>query len=323
MNHPPRILITPGDPQSIGPEVTLKGLALWLGRKKNRKIHYTVVGYLNPLFSTQLQRLASKFKVGINTVHIRPERPLKTDNLSAKDCGYVSGRAIEVATALALQSPSATALVTGPISKERLRLAGFPYDGHTEFLKDLCGVDGVTMLLHNPYLSAGLVTTHVPLRNVAALITKARIIEHASRLIEHFRRYSNTQKPYLQITGLNPHCGEAGLLGSEEEEIHAAIKLLQKKYKTSAKVVGPVSADTAFAMAYRSKNKPDALLAMYHDQGLGPVKTVDFANTINITCGLPFLRTSVDHGTAFDIAQKNIADPSSMFQAIQAAARAL
>jgi len=315
--HSQSLVITPGDPSGIGPEVTFKALKRHL-HDKTTLPHFYIVG--------DLGGYAKKFaQLPLNYDYIKIVCKGRASRLSPafkKNCGLVSGRALEIAHSLIWQK-KAKALVTGPISKERLRLAGFPYDGHTEFLKTLNKVSGVTMMLSNSKLSVSLVTTHVPLANVSALITAERVRDALIRSAQFLVSYKKISRPYLKVCGLNPHAGEAGLLGKEEQHISKGIAAAKKLFP-KMRVSGPYSSDTLFESDQKAMGpkKADLILAMYHDQGLIPVKLLDFPNTINITCGLPYLRTSVDHGTAFDIAGKNVADPSSMYRAIEFAALA-
>jgi 4-hydroxythreonine-4-phosphate dehydrogenase len=216
--------------------------------------------------------------------------------------------------------------VTGPISKERLQKGGFHYAGHTEFLAHLCGLkqDGVTMMLANSQLRVSLVTTHISLQNVSKFLTKEKISQTVLQTVEGLKLFWGIEKPKIAILSLNPHAGENGLFGDEEiKVIRPTLENLKNLGETSCfEIEGPFPADTFFAH-HISNPKFDAVVCMYHDQGLIPVKLIDFQNTINVTLGLPIIRTSVDHGVGFDIAGKNRADPSSLLAAIQAAMRML
>ena len=199
------------------------------------------------------------------------------------------------------------ALVTGPIIKEIVT----PWPGQTEFLADLSGTKKFAMLLTAGKLRVALVTTHLPVSKVAGLITRKKIIE-VVELTREFCQKLGIRQPRIAVTGLNPHAGEGGLLGNEEKRIIApAVK--------QAHAIGPCSADTVFYRAVHGEF--DAVVAMYHDQGLAPFKLIAFDNGVNVTLGLPFVRTAPDHGTALDIAGKGIARAAGMIAAINLAAR--
>lgn len=216
------------------------------------------------------------------------------------------------AAASALKDGKIDALVTAPLHKKNVQSADFSYTGHTPFLKDFFGVNDVLMLLTAENLKIGLVTEHLPVKEIAANITKENIISKLLILNASLKKDFNIEKPKIAVLALNPHAGDEGLIGKEEEEIiRPAIK--EAKHRNLL-VVGPFSADAFFARG--QYNKFDAVLAMYHDQGLIPFKSLAFGEGVNFTAGLPGIRTSPDHGTAFDIAGKNLADPSSFRAAI-------
>jgi 4-hydroxythreonine-4-phosphate dehydrogenase len=207
-------------------------------------------------------------------------------------------------------------IVTAPINKEALALAGLPWRGHTEMLASLTNASNVAMMFWSEKLRVVLATIHIPLASVPAALTidsVAGIIELTNRELPRF----GIARPRIALAGLNPHAGEHGVLGSEE------ISVLEPAVARSAKagidVEGPFPGDTIFLRAMRGDF--DVVVACYHDQGLIPIKMAAFGQAVNVTLGLPIVRTSVDHGTAFDIAGKNIADPESMVQAVLLAAR--
>ncbi len=208
------------------------------------------------------------------------------------------------------------AVVTAPINKEGFAMAGIPYQGHTEYIANLCGRDNFGMMLIGGKLKVMLVTRHIALRNVSDAVSKEKIII-AAELAHKALKWLGIKQPKILVCGLNPHCGDGGLLGDEEAKvIKPAVAILRKK---RINVEGPIAGDVAFYRAL--KDKYCAVLAMYHDQGLAPLKTVAFDKGINLTLGLPIIRTSPDHGTAFNIAGKNLANPSSMISAIELAIR--
>jgi len=296
---PIEIVITPGDPEGIGPEVTRKALRLLKAELKNVSI--ILVGS-----SSRFPKLS-----GVRFI----EHPGRASP------GYQSGWAVEAATRYVMESPANRALVTGPISKERLKKAGFPYQGHTDFLASLTSTRGVTMMLANETFRVCLVTNHCPLSEVAAKITPGAL----ETALLHARKFCHDllgkKNPRIAVLGLNPHSGEAGLLGAEEQTvIRPCLKRLSARYR-DCEISGPHPADSFFAVeaSRKPRDRHDVILAMYHDQGLIPVKLSGFSESLNMTLGLPIIRTSVDHGTAFDIAGKNLADAGSMVYAIRKA----
>ncbi|MGE0614796.1 MAG: 4-hydroxythreonine-4-phosphate dehydrogenase PdxA [Bacteriovoracia bacterium] len=326
---PPVVLITPGDPNGIGPEVVAK---VFRKSKFPKSVRFVCVGAEAPL-----KKLRVKYRIPGSHAElggIRRAKPgtlwlLPTPNPPAgftrtAKAGFQSGWSISASVKL-LQAGSADALVTGPISKENLQAGGFPYHGHTDFLADLARPSPeahaveVTMMLANSQLRVSLVTVHQSLRQVPDSLTREGIVRAVMQTWEHLTGFCGISRPKIAVTALNPHAGEAGILGREEIEIITpALDELRAKLGRKCELTGPHPADTLFAMNQLAKPKErvDAVVCMYHDQGLIPVKLLDFPNTVNLTLGLPFIRTSVDHGTGFDIAGRGIADPSSMESAI-------
>jgi 4-hydroxythreonine-4-phosphate dehydrogenase len=211
-----------------------------------------------------------------------------------------------------LASGKIDVLVTAPLSKESVQQAGFPFPGHTEFLAEMAGVNEALMLLVSPFLKVALVTSHVPLKDVPALLTKEKIVEKIHTLEKSLTKDFGISRPKIAVLGLNPHAGENGKIGLEEQEIISPAIQLAKN--DGSLVYGPYAADGFFGSEQRSKF--DGVLAMYHDQGLAAFKALSFEEGVNFTAGLPIVRTSPDHGTAFDIAGKNIAEEQSMRSAI-------
>ncbi|MEP6513189.1 MAG: 4-hydroxythreonine-4-phosphate dehydrogenase PdxA [Parafilimonas sp.] len=210
----------------------------------------------------------------------------------------------------ALKEGQIKGLVTAPVHKKNIQSATFNYTGHTPYLKAMFGVDNVAMLMVAENLRVALVTEHVPIKEIAANITKENIISKLRICNTSLQKDFGIDKPKIAVLGLNPHAGDEGLIGNEEEGI---LKPAIKEAKQNMLVFGPYSADAFFARG--SYNEFDAVLAMYHDQGLIPFKSLSIGAGINYTAGLPVVRTSPDHGTAFDIAGKGIADTSSFFAA--------
>jgi 4-hydroxythreonine-4-phosphate dehydrogenase len=224
--------------------------------------------------------------------------------------------ALEEAADLALRG-ELDAVVTGPINKARMYDIGFKFPGQTEFFADRCGTRNFAMLLTGAKLTVALVTVHLPLREVPGAL-KTKEIVRVGLLLEDFLRRRGMNQPRIAVAGLNPHAGESGSIGSEETDtIAPAIAELRRLTESRANVIGPFSPDTIFHHA--ANGDWDGVLCMYHDQGLIPLKLHAFHEGVNVTLGLPFPRTSPDHGTAFEIAGKNIARPDSMIAAINVA----
>ena len=215
------------------------------------------------------------------------------------------------AAAHALKEGHIQGLVTAPIHKNNVQSENFNYPGHTPFLRDVSGAKDVLMILYTHNLKLALVTEHVPLKDVAKYITRDTILSKLNLLHQSLKKDFGIDKPKIAVLGLNPHAGDEGLIGKEEEEI---IKPAIKEAKKNMMVFGPYSADAFFAR--HNYLQFDAVLAMYHDQGLIPLKTIAGGEGVNYTAGMSFVRTSPDHGTAFDIAAKNIADPTSFISAV-------
>lgn len=279
----PRILITLGDPAGIGPEVV--DSALKSGRLP--------AGF--------------EFEVLGNRHAGQPGRPDKESARAALDA---LDQAVE-----ALKSGHADAVVTGPVSKEGLQDIGFPHPGQTEYFANAFGVTDFGMLLTGDRLTVALATIHEPLTKVSGLLT-IEGIHRTGLLTAAFLKRRGIVRPRIAVAGLNPHSGENGAFGDEEMRIIApAIRLLNESGQ--AHFFGPGVPDAIFRDA--AHGAADAVIAMYHDQGLIPLKLLDFDNAVNVTLGLPKPRTSPDHGTAFSIAGKGLADPSSMISAIRLA----
>jgi 4-hydroxythreonine-4-phosphate dehydrogenase len=222
--------------------------------------------------------------------------------------------AIEKAVGI-LKKRQAHGLVTGPVNKSKIAYSGIPFKGHTEYLAEITHTEKYAMMLCGGSLRVTTVTRHIPFKEVPLSLNKGTIID-AIILTEHaLKKHFGIQRPKIGVCGLNPHCGEGGKIGDEEEKIiKPAVNSLKRRVP---RICGPISGDIIFHMAYNGKL--DAVISMYHDQGLGPLKMVAFEKGVNVTLGLPFVRTSPDHGTAYDIAGKGIANPGSMKEAIKLA----
>ena len=285
----PRIGVTVGDPAGIGPEIARKAAAN---------------PALSALCDIVLYGPASEEQVG------RYER----GRVSA-EAGRAAYDAIVAATRDA-EAGIIDAIATAPINKEAFAAAGLPWRGHTDLLAHLTGAGQVAMMFHAESLRVILATVHIALADVPTALTRELLegtITLASRELPRF----GFLRPRLALAGLNPHAGEHGVIGREDDDVLApAVSSCRSR---GIDVAGPFPADTVFVRAMRGEF--DAVIACYHDQGLIPVKLVAFGQAVNVTLGLPIVRTSVDHGTAFDIAGRGIADPSSLFEAITLAAR--
>ena len=320
---PPPLAVSLGDPAGIGPEVIAK---CWDNRARFDLAPFVAIGdprsiravWDGPVATIDDPREAdSAFDVGLPLIQIpspdadRPGHP----SVAGAHCSL---DALEIAVGLA-RSGSAAGVVTGPVSKEQLYSIGFRHPGQTEFVAERCGIaaSNVVMMLAGPTLRTVPVTTHVPLRDVPDLLTASLIESRGRTTLRGLRRQFGIAEPRLAIAGLNPHAGEGGLLGRAEiEVIEPAIAALRAE---GWRVSGPHPADTLFHETARGRY--DAALCMYHDQALIPVKALHFADAVNITLGLPIVRTAPDHGTAFDIAGEDRADPRPMAAALGLAAK--
>jgi 4-hydroxythreonine-4-phosphate dehydrogenase len=289
VNDRPRIGVTVGDPAGIGPEIARKAAA-----------HPA----LSALCDIVLYGPSSDEEVA----------PFARGRVSA-EAGRAAYEAIVAATRDA-QAGRIDAIATAPINKEAFAVAGLPWRGHTDLLAHLTGATRVAMMFHAESLRVILATVHIALAEVPRALTRDVIegtIGLAARELPRF----GFLKPRLALAGLNPHAGEHGVIGREDDEVLApAVSSCRIR---GIDVGGPFPADTIFVRAMRGEF--DAVIACYHDQGLIPIKLVAFGQAVNVTLGLPIVRTSVDHGTAFDIAGRGVADPSSLIEAITLAAR--
>ncbi len=314
-----KIGISIGDINGVGLEVIIKTLTnaklldyclpVVYGSSKVVSYHKNIVGVDFPFHTTRgADRLEDN---QINVVNCWQENVNITLGKASDLSGKYAFRSLEYATT-DLKNGQIDALVTAPISKEAMNMAGFPFPGHTEYLSRQLGAEESLMFMVSDTLKVGLVTNHLPLQEVASSISKELILRKLEIMYESLRVDFGVERPTIAVLGLNPHASDNGLLGDEEERIiRPAIIELKKK---GMLVMGPFPADGFFGSGqYR---KYDAILAMYHDQGLIPFKLLSFGSGTNYTAGLIGVRTSPDHGTAFDIAGKNEADPSSFRRAL-------
>lgn len=341
VNNPPSprpyLAVTMGDPAGIGPEVVVKALASPLVWRLCRPI---VIGSV-PVFQREIRRLSSSLTVvplpwdhgpvpapshgakerhTFRRGHLPVLDPLHTPlgRFRAGRAGRASGAAsiafIQTAVQVA-QAGCASAVVTAPINKEAIHLAGYAYPGHTELLAELTGSKRVGMMLVGGPLKILFATTHLPLRQVPRTLTVQRVSTAIQLAHQAMKDDFQVGRPRIGVAALNPHAGERGVLGHEEQEVIAPAVRMARRGNVQA--AGPLPADTLFGAAVRGAY--DVVVAMYHDQGLIPLKTVAFGRCVNLTVGLPIIRTSVDHGTAYDIAGTGQADPHSLLEAIKLA----
>ena len=280
--------ITLGDPAGVGPEIIRAALD---SAELDRRFRYRVIG---------------------DATGAVPGQPTPATARAAI-------AALEEAARLA-QTGEIDAIVTGPIAKARMQAEGFAFPGHTEFFAARAGVPNFAMLLTCPKLTVALVTIHEAIADVPRLVTAPEIERVGSLLADYLRlRVGNSRPPRVAVAALNPHAGEGGAMGREEiDTIAPAVLSLAERWRGRAEFSGPFSPDTLFFRAVSGEF--DGVLCMYHDQGLIPLKLLGFDDGVNVTLGLPFVRTSPDHGTAFDIAGKHLARPESMAAALRLAA---
>ncbi|MGH7510729.1 MAG: 4-hydroxythreonine-4-phosphate dehydrogenase PdxA [Gemmatimonadales bacterium] len=299
--------VTLGDPRGIGPEIAARALAEPLDAR------ITVVGA-----EDQIAGVTAHERIAVGS-WASGSGESDRDHSRVIRAGRIAGSAVETAVKLAL-SGQIDAIVTAPAHKHALHLAGFPYPGHTEWLAHLAGgVDVAMMLVAEPNpedpkslpLRVVLVTTHVPFRDVPALLTTERVVRTGRVVDQALRSWWGIERPRIAVCAVNPHAGEAGLFGDEE------LRVLRPAAEALG-AAGPLPADTVFVRAMRGEF--DVVLAPYHDVGMTAIKVAAFGRAVNVTLGLPFPRTSPDHGTALDIAGTGKADASSMRAAIELAA---
>jgi 4-hydroxythreonine-4-phosphate dehydrogenase len=312
-----KLAISLGDPSGINSEILLKAL----NKLPKRNISYVIYGS-----KKALEKAKKLTDIDLNIKEIKSINDIVKSGIylinlydldvefgsPSKETGKASVIYLENAVKDVLEK-KADALITLPISKQWIMKSGFPYAGHTDYLAEVSGAKEYAMVLMCKKLKVALITTHIPLRDVPSQISKEKIISKVRLINREFKEKFGISKPKIAILGLNPHASDNGNIGNEELNIILpAVKTLRED---GIEITDPLSPDTAFN---RYKDF-DIYVAMYHDQGLIPLKLLCFRKAINITLGLPFIRTSPDHGTGYDIAGKNIADPSSTIEAIKLA----
>lgn len=318
-----KIAVSSGDPAGIGPDICIKAF----GNKKILSYKPIVFGNID-LFIERAKQINQE-------INIREYKGEEEDSIS-NDFLWMVDMPIGVDISSSKPNPKSAeyiinifeesvnktiskefdAIVTCPINKEIINEGGIPFTGHTEELAKLGKTNKVVMMLANQKIKVALASTHIPLNEVSDFINKGHIEEVVEIIHTSLRDYWNANDPLIKVLGINPHAGDGGYIGKEEKEvISPALQNLKEK---GINTIGPISADTAFIEKDGTK-KADAFLAMFHDQGLPVIKTMGFGETVNITLGLPFIRTSVDHGTAYDKAGLGSADESSLIAAMEMA----
>ncbi len=322
----PRIGITMGDPTGIGPEIVVKALSTQEPFHVCRPFVFGDRGVL----SKTIERLGLTMSLevfekipeegyGPQRIFLAPSSPLMVDSLffgkPDRACGEAMAKYV-VEAVKKVRVGDLDAMTTCPINKQAINQAGYPFPGHTELLAHLVQAPSVAMMFLGPKWKIVLVTTHLPLKDVSKWITSDRILSKVRITDEGLKKYFGILHPRIAVLALNPHAGEEGLLG--EEETREIIPAITTANSQGIRVEGPFPADSFFNLS--APVTFDAVLSMYHDQGLIPMKVCDFKEAVNFTLGLPLIRTSVGHGTAYDIAGKGLADPSNLIQAILTAA---
>ena len=307
------LVMSCGDPSGVGPEIALKAWEalrgevpfVWLGDPAHLPAGAAVeiLDAPGPCSGGGMPVLQMRFAA--------PARPGQPDPANAQGVIAAIARGVEL-----VQAGAAAGLVTCPINKAALKSgAGFGFPGHTEYLADLAGVKDVVMMLACAELRVVPMTIHIALAEVAGSLSVEKLESTIRTTHAALMRDFGLAAPRLAVAGLNPHAGEDGVMGREEQEIISPV--LERLRAEGMQITGPLPADTMFHKAARARY--DAAICMYHDQALIPIKTIDFAGGVNVTLGLPFIRTSPDHGTAYDIAGQGVADPSSLIAALRMA----
>ncbi|PIV20100.1 MAG: 4-hydroxythreonine-4-phosphate dehydrogenase PdxA [Deltaproteobacteria bacterium CG03_land_8_20_14_0_80_45_14] len=322
----PKIGITMGDPTGIGPEIIVKALSMKEPFEACRPIVFGDRAVLSK--AIQMQNLSTTLEViekipenGYlpQKIFLHPFSRLEVTSLRFgqpdRACGEAMVKYIEEAVKW-VRSGKLDAITTCPINKQAMNAAGYFFPGHTELLAHLVGASSVAMMFLGSRWKIVLVTTHLPLKDVSRWITTNRILSTIRLTDEGMKEYLGIPHPKIAVLGLNPHCGEGGLLGEEEKK--EILPAIAEAKSLGMDVEGPFPADSFFDLSGRCDFH--VVVSMYHDQGLIPIKMLDFKEAVNFTLGLPFIRTSVDHGTAYDIAGKGLADPSNLVKAILTAA---
>ena len=317
-----KIAVSSGDPAGIGPDICIKAF----GQRKSYDFFPVIFGDME-----MLQSRAENLGINVDIKIYEGKEKLSNDSLwianqpcdinvnpgkPDPDCANFIISIFKQAVERTL-SKEFEAIVTCPINKEVINKGGIKFTGHTEELAKLSNTDSVVMLLVNEKLKVALATTHLPLKEVPSKITKDLIHETVLIIDKDLKNKWKIKNPSIKVLGLNPHAGDGGFIGLEDQEI--LIPVIENLNSVGLNITGPLSADTAF-IDKDNQTKEDVILAMYHDQGLPVIKTLGFGSIVNVTLGLPFVRTSVDHGTAYDAAGSIEANESSLVEAAKLAA---
>ncbi len=322
------LILTMGDPTGVGPEIIIQalvngafdGLSRPLLVAGDAGVLQRAAGVLGAECTIcETEGLAShRLSVAGRTLELKALSALPCSDLAygqpTLDCGRAMVDYIEWACARCL-SKEAAGMVTAPINKAAINAAGYEFPGHTELLAKRCGIDKVVMMLAGERLKVCLVTTHLALSEVPKALTGAEILETIRITDASFKRFFALKRPRIAVLALNPHAGEAGLFGDEEQRL--IVPAIDAACREGIAASGPHSADTLFHFAVRGAY--DAVVCMYHDQGLIPLKLLHFEDGVNVTLGLPIVRTSVDHGTAYDLAGTGKASEASLVAAVRMA----
>jgi 4-hydroxythreonine-4-phosphate dehydrogenase len=309
------VVITIGDPSGIGPEVALKALTY----RYPQWVLFFLVGdsfILNKVAKQSGLKDVFKRVVLVDLKNVNRDR----FEFSGIDVSYGMAAVEYIKKAVdIIKAKKADTLVTAPISKEAINSAGFKWPGHTEYLAHLTKTKKFCMMLTGGSLRVVLATRHIALKDIPGRLNSGEIYNAIAMTAAALKKYFRVKRPKIAVAALNPHAGEGGMFSDEEKRIiiPAIKKIVGARHAWPLHIVGPLPADSLFYDAYRGKY--DAEIVMYHDQGLIPLKMIARDTAVNVTLGLPFVRTSVAHGTAFDIAGKNKANPSSMIEAIKLA----
>lgn len=318
---PVNLVITTGEPAGVGPEVSIKAALAFLAEQENVSI--TLLGDANLLQAPQ--GINPQFRERLQLESVPLAKPAVAGVLDSANASYVVSM-LDRALDGCLQKRF-DAMVTAPVQKSIINDAGLAFTGHTEYLAQHCNVQHVVMMLCAPLpvgflglqqprdLRVALVTTHLPLQAVPSAITKDYVLETIEIVAKDLQNRFGIPRPVIRVAGLNPHAGESGYLGREEIEV--ITPAIQAAQGLGIQVTGPFPGDTMFDVG--ALGSVDTFIAMYHDQGLAPFKFVTFGGGVNVTLGLPIIRTSVDHGTALDIAGKGLAESGSMLEALRLA----
>jgi 4-hydroxythreonine-4-phosphate dehydrogenase len=316
--------ITQGDSNGIGYEVIIKSLAdprildsftpVVYGSSKLMGFYRKTLHNIEQLDINVIPSAADAKQRKINLVNCLPDNVYAEPGQSTPEAAKSAISALKAAVK-DLKAGQIDVLVTAPINKRAMNAEGFSNTGHTEYLQQEFGTEDVTMIMVSEQLKVGVVTGHIPLRDVPRSITQEKILGKLRIMKASLERDFGIPDPKIAVLGLNPHCGDGGLLGDEEQSI--ILPAVQEATREGIQAFGPYSPDGFFSLG--NYGRFDATLAMYHDQGLAPFKAIAFADGVNFTAGLPVVRTSPDHGTAYEMAGRDEADPRSMMSAIYTA----